>query len=96
MNISDEIFHICLFDSQILRGAAYAFGLPLVAYLLGILADMIHPRASEVAASSFEFTFYGSFALGIVFLLITGYMIFRISKTSNGIEHSLFVTESDR
>jgi hypothetical protein len=74
----------------------YAFSLPLVTFLVIILTDMFHPDALRFVVYSVGLIFLGSCAFGIYYLLVTGYMIFQISKTSNGNEHSRFVTERNR
>lgn len=38
----------------------------------------------------------GSVVLDVVLILVTGYMIFKISNTSNASEQALFVAERDR
>jgi hypothetical protein len=74
----------------------YAFGLPLMTFLVIILFDMFYREAQRFVVYFVGLMFYGSCALGIFYLFVTGYLIFQISKTSNGNEHSLFVTERNR
>jgi hypothetical protein len=79
----------------------YVIGAPLAFFLIGryfnlsgifylsVIYDLFHPFSIEIPI-------LGSIALDVFFFLVTGVMIFKISKSSKVTEHALFLAETNR
>jgi hypothetical protein len=74
----------------------YVFVMPLIFFLLVLLSHFINRSYHYLLSHLVLFVLLGSFVLDIIFLLIAGYMIFKISKSCTTIEHARFETERDR
>lgn len=74
----------------------YVFGLPAVFFLLLWIISLTESHPHHLLFCLVAIFFCGSAALDVIFLLVTGYFIFQLSKGTTTSEHSRFETERDR
>lgn len=74
----------------------YVIGLSSLFCVTILLAEIVHTGFRSILNYAIPLAFFGSIALDVIFLLVTSFMIFKISMSSNLTEHTLFVRERDR